>query len=146
MSERSASSCSTVDAVCMALGRFLGDTFIARVGPIAVLRLSGGAMVLGTLTATLLATFPAVLAGFALIGLGIANLVPVIFGAAGRVHDGGAGPGLATVTTIGAFGFLSGPPLIGAIASLAGLPSAFGCVALFGVLIAVVGGTALRGV
>lgn len=131
-------------AVCMAAGRFLGDVFIARLGSSAVLRLSGGLMVTGTLVATLIASFPAALTGFALVGLGIANLVPVIFGAAGRVHEGGAGPGLATVTTIGAFGFLSGPPVIGAIAAWSGLRLAFGCVALFGLLIATAGVSALR--
>jgi fucose permease len=41
-------------AVCMAAGRFLGDVFIARLGSSAVLRISGGPMLVGTLVATLL--------------------------------------------------------------------------------------------
>ena len=96
-------------ALSMAGGRFLGDVLIARLGGVLMLRISGALMVLGVATAVLLQTWRATILGFATVGFGIANLVPILFGAAGRAHENGAGPGLATVTTLGYFGFLSGP-------------------------------------
>jgi len=48
----------------------------------------------------------------------------------------GAGPGIAAVTTIGFFGFLVGPPLIGTLASLFSLPAALSLVIFFGLIIA----------
>jgi MFS family permease len=131
-------------ALCMASGRFLGDLLIARLGPKLTLRISGTLMVLGITLAVLVQTWPAVLLGFATVGFGIANLVPILFGAAGRAHENGAGPGLAAVTTLGYFGFLSGPPLIGALAAVAGLPFAFTTVLAFGVIIATLGVSVIR--
>jgi MFS family permease len=128
-----------VFALCMAGGRFLGDVLIARMGPIATLRASGVLMAAGIAVAVFVPEWPAVFAGFALVGFGVANLVPVIFGAAGRVDERGAGPGLATVSTLGYFGFLSGPPVIGLVAAAAGLPVAFASVILFGAIIATLG-------
>jgi MFS family permease len=131
-------------ALSMAAGRFVGDHWIGRFGPIAMLRFSGLLMALGVGIAVLVPAWPAVLVGFTTTGLGIANLVPILFGAAGRAHHDGAGPGLATVTTIGYFGFLSGPPVIGALAAFAGLPLAFVMVIVFGTIIATLGVTVIR--
>jgi MFS family permease len=131
-------------ALSMAAGRFVGDLLIARFGPIVVLRVSGALMALGVGVAVLIPTWPAVLMGFTTVGFGIANLVPILFGVAGRMHEDGAGPGLATVTTLGYFGFLSGPPVIGALAAFAGLPLAFGMVVVFGTIIATLGVSVVR--
>lgn len=131
-------------ALCMAGGRFFGDALIARMGPSSTLRISGVLAALGIALAILWPGWATVLAGFALVGFGIANLVPVIFGAAGRVDPHGAGPSLATVTTIGYLGFLSGPPVIGLLAAYAGLPLAFGMVILFGAIIATLGVRVVR--
>jgi MFS family permease len=131
-------------ALCMAGGRFLGDLLIARLGPALMLRISGTLMALGVAVAVLIQAWPAVLLGFATVGFGIANLVPILFGAAGRAHEDGAGPGLATVTTLGYFGFLSGPPLIGVLAAFAGLPFAFTTVVIFGAIIATLGVSVIR--
>lgn len=136
-----------VFALCMAAGRFLGDALIVKFGPEGVLRISGAFMTLGIALAVFLPSWTAVLAGFAIVGFGLANLVPVIFGAAGRLKGmGGAGPAIATVTTMGYLGFLSGPPVIGLIAAHAGLPVAFGTVVIFGVILATLGVVVLRGV
>ena len=131
-------------ALSMAAGRFVGDYWIGRFGPIAMLRCSGLLMALGVGIAVLLPAWPTVLVGFTTTGLGIANLVPILFGAAGRAHHDGAGPGLATVTTIGYFGFLSGPPIIGALAAFAGLPLAFVMVIVFGTIITTLGVAVIR--
>lgn len=132
-------------ALCMAGGRFVGDALVARFGPEGVLRISGVLMTAGIAVAVFFPVWPAVLAGFATVGLGIANLVPVIFGAAGRTKTaGGAGPAIAAVTTMGYFGFLSGPPVVGFIAAHASLPVAFGLVVVFGVILATLGVRVLR--
>ena len=62
---------------------------------------------------------PAVI-GFALCGLGIANAVPLLFSAAGRLEP--AGPSLAAAFTLGYTGFIVGPPVIGIVADQVGLP------------------------
>ena len=62
---------------------------------------------------------PAVI-GFALCGLGIANAVPLLFSAAGRLDP--PGPSLAAAFTVGYTGFIVGPPVIGFLADQIGLP------------------------
>ena len=101
-------------------------------------------MALGVSGAALFQTWPAVLLGFATVGLGIANLVPILFSVAGRIPKDNPGPGLATVTTLGYFGFLSGPPVIGGLAAYAGLPLAFATVLIFGVVIGTAGVAIVR--
>ena len=65
------------------------------------------------LFASLLAWHWAALAGFVLVGLGAANIVPVMFGAAGRLPGTSPGIAIATVTTLGYLGLLCGPALVG---------------------------------
>jgi hypothetical protein len=131
-------------ALCMAAGRFLGDLLIARLGPIEVLRSGAILIALGVGIPVVIPLWPAVLIGFAIVGFGIANLVPILFGVAGRAHKSGAGPGLATVTTLGWLGFLSGPPVIGFLPAFAGLPSAFIIVVIFATIIATFGVSIVR--
>ena len=130
-------------SVCMAAGRFAGDVFTARWGTAAALRLGAALMVVGTGVATLGQTWSATLVGFMVVGFGVANLVPIIFRAAGRVHAHGAGPGVAVVSTLGYTGFLCGPPTVGFLAAAAGLPGAFCLVIVFGLILAAVGGSVL---
>ena len=131
-------------ALCMAGGRFSGDYLVVRFGPVNTMRLSGILVVMGITVAVIFQSWVAVLLGFATVGFGIANMVPILFGAAGRVDKKNAGPGIATVTTLGYLGFLSGPPLIGALAAFAGLPAAFIMVIIFGTVIATFGITVIR--
>jgi hypothetical protein len=56
----------------------------------------------------------------------VANLVPVFFGAAGRIPGQAPGTGIAAVATLGYTGFLVGPPLIGFVADLTSLTFALG--------------------
>src|SRR5439155_861743 len=77
------------------------------------------------------------IAGFGLVGLGVANLIPVIFSAAGRAYAVAPGHGLAAVATTGYGGFLAGPPAIGLAAEVAGLPAALGIVDLACVAVAI---------
>ena len=71
-----------------------------------------------------------------LTGIGVANIVPVIWGAAGRDTRMGAGPAISAVTTIGYCGFLTGPPVIGSLAVAVGLRLAMAVIALAGLIVA----------
>jgi len=121
----------------MTAGRVLGDAVNRRVGPVTLLR--GGALLTALpLAAFLLAGTPAAgLAGLFLVGLGVANGVPLMFSAAGRQPDTPPGPGIAAVSSMGSLGFLAGPPFIGFMADAVSLPWALatlvlGAAAVFG--------------
>jgi fucose permease len=106
----------------MTVGRLVGDAINARIGPVALLR--GGALLTGLPLGALLlvgAPVPALI-GLFLVGLGVANGVPLMFSAAGRQPDTAPGPGIAAVSSMGSLGFLAGPPVFGFIADATSLP------------------------
>jgi hypothetical protein len=70
----------------------------------------------------------AAMLGFVLVGLGAANIVPLMFGAAGRLPGVSPAVSIATVTTLGYAGLLSGPALIGFLAHASSLPIALAAV------------------
>ena len=111
-----------VFAAAMAAGRFLGQ---ALHRPDREL-LAGGALVAcaGCLLAAVAPSAPVALAGFALAGAGIALNAPLVFGAAGR-NRRDAATGLATVTTLGYLGLLTGPPLVGGVGQVLTLRGSF---------------------
>jgi fucose permease len=121
----------------MAAGRFGGDALVQRLGPRRVLRVSGAVAAGGLGLALLLGRPVAGILGCALVGAGIANIVPVIFSAATRVPGLPPGHGLAAVATTGYLGFLTGPPVIGAVAEVAGLAVGLGLVSLACAVVAV---------
>ncbi len=117
-------------SVAMTAGRLVGDRMVARVGPQLVLFL-GGLVVLAGMG--LIVAGPGLvlsMTGFALVGLGAANLVPVLFSAAGRQTLMPPALAIAAVTTTGYAGILLGPALIGFAAQLSSLGVAFGAVGL----------------
>jgi MFS family permease len=115
-------------SLAMAAGRFTGDALVGRLGPRRVLRGSSAVAAVGLGTALLLG-HPAIgVVGCALVGLGIANIIPVLFSAAARVPGVPPGQALAAVATTGYLGFLAGPPLIGVVAEAAGLAVGLGLV------------------
>ena len=85
----------------MTTGRVFGDWFTGRLGPVSALR--WGALLTGVpLAAFLLIGQPAVaLLGLFVVGLGVANGVPLMFSAAGRQPDVASGPGIAAVVLDG---------------------------------------------
>jgi hypothetical protein len=104
----------------MVAGRLFGDGVVRSLGSVRVVRI-GGAMAAAGLTLAVAVPSPVIaVVGFGLVGVGLSNVVPVIFSAAGRLATSPA-TGIAMAATIGYTGFLAGPPLIGAIASAAGL-------------------------
>ncbi|MGK9234672.1 MFS transporter [Inquilinus limosus] len=116
-------------AVAMAVMRLAGDGITSRFGGETVVRLGSTLAAAGFLLA-ILAPWPvAGLIGFALVGVGAANVVPVLFSAAGRVPGMPPGLAISTIATLGYCGILVGPAAIGFVADHLGLPVALGIVA-----------------
>jgi MFS family permease len=131
-------------STAMAVGRFCGDRVVAFFGERLVMRLSGALIIVGLVAALLVPSPALAIAGFAVAGLGNSNLVPILFSAAGRDPVLGPGPGIAVVTTLGFFGFLIGPAVIGLMSRFFGLSAALSLVAVLGLITAVCGPAAIR--
>jgi predicted MFS family arabinose efflux permease len=126
----------------MALARLAGDGLARRWGAGRVLS-AGMGLVTVALAAVLIVGEPvAAVVGFALIGVGVANAVPLLFSAAGRVPP--SGPSLAAVFTVGYTGFIAGPPLIGVLADAVSLPAALATLCVAALAVTVLGGRAAR--
>jgi len=124
-------------SLAMAAGRFLGDRVVRRHGGRAVLYVGAG-VASTVLTTGLLAGEPwAAVAGFSGVGLGLANAVPILFRAAGKISGIRHELAIAAVSTAGYCGFLAGPPVIGLIAEQLGLAAGLGLVALALAIVAV---------
>lgn len=122
----------------MAGTRFVADWFTSRFGLQRVLQVSGLLTALGLLIAVLLPHLYTAIAGFLLVGAGVSSVVPLIYSAAGKSKVMSPGVALAAVSTIGFFGFLIGPPLIGFVAGATSLRISFTIIAIMGLSIAVV--------
>jgi MFS family permease len=75
------------------------------------------------------------LVGFALVGLGVSSIFPVVYILASKEKSMLPSAALAAVSSIGFIGFLVGPPIIGFIAEGVGLRSALMAVVILGVII-----------
>ncbi|RDD83758.1 MFS transporter [Dyella tabacisoli] len=116
-------------SVAMAAGRFVGDRVIQRLGSVWAVRAGASTAAVGFVLATM-APWPVLsLLGFVLVGLGASNIVPVMFSAAGRLPGTSPAIAIATVTTLGYAGLLSGPAFIGLLAHASSLPTALVVVA-----------------
>ena len=131
-------------SAAMAAARFGGDRVRARLAAMALLRLSGALSAGGMLLALLLPHPAAALVGFALVGLGFANVVPVLFSAAARVPGVTPAHGIAAVASLGYLGMMAGPPLIGIIAERASLTTGLYTVVVFAAVLGLAARRALR--
>ncbi|MCW5696498.1 MAG: MFS transporter [Bauldia sp.] len=121
-------------ALAMSVMRLSGDWLVNRFGGRALLIVGGALIAIGNAIA-LAAPEPIVAAlGFGLVGVGAANVVPVLFSRGARIATTPAF-GIAAVATLGYVGFLSWPPIIGFIADASGLTVALSSVGLAGALI-----------
>jgi predicted MFS family arabinose efflux permease len=131
-------------ASAMTAGRLSGDAVTGRFGDRAIL-IGGGGIALAGFAVLLISPFPWIaLAGFVLIGLGAANIVPVFFRLAGSQKVMPSALAVAAVTTTGYAGILVGPAGIGFVADLLGLPAAFWMLALLLCLVPVCAGMVTR--
>ncbi len=116
-------------SLTMTVGRLLGDSISARWPSILVVRGGGLVATLGLLTAALTTAPSLALVGFAAVGIGLANIIPLSFSAAGNYPQISPSAGIAGVATIGYAGFLAGPPIIGSVAEATSLRIALALVA-----------------
>lgn len=116
-------------SLAMTAGRFGGDAMCARLGDRRVLTAGGLLAVAGFVLVLLAPSAGLALAGFFGIGLGAANLVPVLFQRAGAQTVMAPGLAIAAISTTGYAGVLLGPAAIGFVSHLVGLPIAFALLA-----------------
>jgi len=111
-------------AVTMATARLVGDPVIRRLGPVRTVRLSGACAAVGAFVVVVAPVLAVGLVGFALLGIGVALVVPLVFAAAGRV---GAHPArsIAGVAGVAYASFLAAPGVIGGIAAASSLTTSF---------------------
>ncbi len=131
-------------SVAMTAGRLFGDRVVRAVGGRAVLALGATCAACGMALAVLALSRPWALAGFALVGLGASNIVPVLYSALGRQRAVPAGAAVAAVTALGYSGILAGPAGIGLAAHAVGLPAALLGVAALLLVVAALAGAATR--
>ena len=112
----------------MAVMRFLGDRVRDRFGAVGTLRVSGLIAAAGMLLAAVAPNDTLAIAGFTLSGLGVANMVPILFSAAGNVPGLSPGAGIATVTMLGYSGILLAPSGIGYAAQTIGYRPTYGVI------------------
>ena len=124
-------------SMAMMLGRFVGDRLRANWGDGKLLINSSLISLTGIgLSIGVLSPYTAI-AGFFLVGLGLATIVPIAFSTAGNMPGIKPGVGISMVTTIGYSGFLFGPPIIGFVADWQDLRVAMGLIAFLFVIMTV---------
>jgi len=123
-------------SIAMAACRFAGDRLIVRFGALRIMVIGGLAMFAGLALAVASTHFVLSAVGFALVGLGAANVVPLLFGAAARIPGMSAGNGVAAVATLGYGGLLLAPPVLGWVAMHSSIMVALGGLSLSGLVIA----------
>lgn len=119
----------------MATGRFIAGWFINRYGNKNVVRASGLLIAFGLALSVAVPNLVCTTIGFLIIGFGISSNVPVCYSIAGRSSSLPPSVALAAVSTIGCFGFLLGPPLIGLISEGIGLRMTFALIILLALCI-----------
>jgi MFS family permease len=117
-------------ALTMTVGRLTGDAIVHKLGAKRVIVMGGSVAAAGLLLATLAPAWEAALVGYALVGVGCSNIVPVLYTAVGKQTVMPEAIAVPAITTLGYAGILAGPALIGFIAHGSSLSIAFGLIAL----------------
>jgi MFS family permease len=108
-------------SIAMIAVRLVADRLVTRIGAAWLTRLAAATAVAGFALVIGVPDPAAVIAGLAVVGLGVAAIVPLAWSAAARRQPQAPGRAIAGVATLGYLGFLLGPVLIGGLAGLAGL-------------------------
>ncbi|MNH74303.1 Inner membrane protein YbjJ [compost metagenome] len=114
-------------AAAMTVGRLTGDAIVSKLGGVRVVVLGGLCAAAGMIVSLGIDGWPASLIGYALVGAGCSNIVPVIFTAVGRQQRMPQAVAIPAVISMGYAGILIGPVFIGAVAHLSTLSFALGC-------------------
>lgn len=128
-----------VFALAMAIGRLFGDPIVRRLGVHKIILFGGLCAAAGMTVATLIPVWQAALCGYALVGIGCSNIVPVFYSAVGRQTTMPENVAVPAITTLGYIGILMGPAGIGFVAHLSSLGAAFMIIAVLLLGVAVSG-------
>ncbi|WP_235890762.1 MFS transporter [Martelella alba] len=121
--------------LAMTAMRFAGDKVRDRFGAVSTLRFCAAMSVIGLLMIGLAPSVPLVILGFAIAGIGISNMIPIAFSAAGNLPGLAPGIGLSVTTTLGYSGILVAPSAIGFIAEHTGFAPVYAGLALLHVVV-----------
>jgi predicted MFS family arabinose efflux permease len=130
-------------ALTMTVGRLTGDAIVRRLGATRVIVFGGLTAAAGLLLATFAPDWEMALVGYALLGVGCSNIVPVLYTAVGKQTVMPESIAVPAITTLGYAGILAGPAVIGFIAHGSSLSFAFGLMAMLLVAVAI-GGKVLK--
>jgi MFS family permease len=111
-------------ALMMVTARVLGDSVVRAIGRTRTILFGAALMFAGVALATGPVFVSTTVVGFALVGLGVANMVPAAFSASAAAASSPS-LGIATSATMAYASLLVGPPLFGAIATVSSLRAAF---------------------
>ncbi|VVO32141.1 MFS transporter [Pseudomonas fluorescens] len=130
-------------ALTMTVGRLTGDAIVRRLGATRVIVFGGLIAAAGLFLATFAPDWEMALVGYALLGAGCSNIVPVLYTAVGKQTAMPESIAVPAITTLGYAGILAGPAVIGFIAHGSSLSFAFGLMAVLLVAVAI-GGKVLK--
>lgn len=129
-------------SLTMAMMRFAGDTVRDRYGAVKTLRVCTVVAMSGLLITAVAPTPWLAIIGFALCGIGISNMAPIIFSMAGNVPGVVPSVGLSITTSLGYSGMLVAPSLIGWIAKFHGFALVFASLPLLLLVVLIFSGLA----
>ncbi|WP_435259743.1 MFS transporter [Thioclava sp. FR2] len=127
-------------AGAMAIMRFAGDSVRNRFGAVRTLRVSGLLAAAGLLGASVAPTDMIAVICFAASGLGVANMVPIMFSAAGNYPGLSSGTAISAVTMVGYMGILVAPASIGFVAEAIGFRLTYAALSLLLIIVALLAG------
>ncbi|UVK90335.1 MFS transporter [Pseudomonas sp. B21-051] len=130
-------------ALTMTAGRLMGDRIVRSVGATRIILFGGLLAAAGLFLATFAPSWEAALLGYALVGAGCSNIVPVLYTAVGKQTVMPESIAVPAITTLGYAGILAGPAVIGFVAHASSLSFAFGLMAVLLVAVAI-GGKVLK--
>ncbi|PYB80431.1 MFS transporter [Pseudomonas koreensis] len=130
-------------ALTMTVGRLLGDRIVRKLGATRIILFGGLLAATGLFLATFAPSWQAALLGYALVGAGCSNIVPVLYTAVGKQTVMPESIAVPAITTLGYAGILAGPAVIGFVAHASSLSFAFGLMAVLLVAVAI-GGKVLK--
>ncbi|MDO9639942.1 MAG: MFS transporter [Pseudotabrizicola sp.] len=129
-----------VFAGAMAIMRFAGDSVRNRFGAVLTLRISGVLAAAGMMLAAGAPSDTLAIAAFFITGLGVANMVPILFSAAGNYPGIPSGTAISAVTMVGYAGILVAPASIGFVAEAIGFRVTYGVLSLLLIVVALLAG------
>ncbi len=127
-------------AGAMAVMRFAGDRMRNRFGAVRTLRVSGLIGAAGLMGGAMAPNDVVAIISFAGAGIGIANMVPIMFSAAGNHPGLPPGTAISTVTMVGYAGILIAPSTIGFVAEHIGFRFTYAALSLLLILVASLAG------